>query len=121
MPSVRDSDHRVLRRPSKEMSDAAPRLDGLRPSPTTGGERPKSMTRKLFIVAKDNVADYRSLEKAIGGEPDVTVIYDRRHDSIDGVPHEERRRRRDIDEQLRSRGWAVVRISEAESLTGEAG
>ena len=81
--------------------------------------------RKLFIVAKDNVADYRSLEKAIGGERDVTVIYDRRHDASGdvptGVPHEERRRRTDVDEQLRSRGWAVVRIGEAESLKGEAG
>jgi len=78
------------------------------------------MTRKLFIVAKDNVADYRSLEKAVGGERDVTVIYDRRHDST-GVSQEERRWRRDVDEQLRSRGWAVVRISTAESLEGGAG
>jgi hypothetical protein len=60
------------------------------------------MTRKLFIVAADNVADYRSLERAVGGEPDVTVIYDRRHHST-GPPDEKRRRRTDVDEQLRSK------------------
>ena len=77
------------------------------------------MTRKLFIVAADNVADYRSLERAVGGEPYVTVIYDRRHHST-GAPEEERRRRTDVDEQLRSKGWAVVRLSGPEAFEGGA-
>jgi len=77
------------------------------------------MTRKLFIVAADNVADFRSLERTVGGESDVTVIYDRRHHST-GAPEEERRRRTDVDEQLRSKGWAVVRPSGPEALEDRA-
>jgi hypothetical protein len=66
------------------------------------------MMHKLFIVAADNVGDYRSLQKALASEPNVTIIYDRRR-SLSVVPAEERRRRTDVDEQLRTRGWAVVR------------
>jgi hypothetical protein len=66
------------------------------------------MMHKLFIVAADNVDDYRSLQKALASEPNVTIIYDRRR-SLSVVPTEERRRRTDVDEQLRTKGWAVVR------------
>jgi len=78
------------------------------------------MTRKLFIVAADNVADFRSLERAVGGESDVTVIYDRRRHHSTEAPEEERRRRTDVGEQLRSKGWAVVRLSGPEALEGGA-
>lgn len=39
------------------------------------------MVHKLFIVAAGNVEDYRSLQRALAGEPNVTVIYDRRSDA----------------------------------------
>ena len=64
---------------------------------------------KLFIVAADNVGDYKSLQRALASEPNVTIIYDRRR-TLSVVPTEERRRRTDVDEQLRTRGWAVVRM-----------
>jgi hypothetical protein len=80
------------------------------------------MIRKLFIVAADNTADYQSLQTALAGEPNVTIIYDRRGRSSDSagnegdVAREERRRRTDVDNQLRTRGWAVVRTTEPERL-----
>jgi len=81
------------------------------------------MIRKLFIVAADNTADFQSLQTALANEPNVTIIYDRRSRSNDvassdvpDVPREERRRRTDVDDQLRTRGWAVVRTTEPERL-----
>ena len=66
------------------------------------------VVHKLFSVAADNVGDYQSLQRALASEPNVTIIYDRRR-SLSVVPGQERRRRTDVDEQLRTRGWAVVR------------
>ena len=65
------------------------------------------MVHKLFIVADGNTKDHQSLKRASGDEPNVTIIYDRRRAA--SVPSKERRRRTDVDEQLHTRGWAVVR------------
>jgi len=86
------------------------------------------MARKLFIVARGNVQTYESLHRSIRHEPGVEIIYDRRAETARprrgivrrfgmswwaGVPPPERaereRRREHIDEELRTRGWAVVR------------
>ena len=66
------------------------------------------MVQKIFIVALDNEDDHRSLQRALSGEPNVIVIYDRRRGGGD-IPGKDRRIRTDVDEQLRTRGWAVVR------------
>jgi hypothetical protein len=83
--------------------------------------------RKLVIVARDNVSLYESLKRTLGKEPDVEIVFDRRRDSSksgglsDSVKkifaresqpartQAERRRRAEIDEQIRTQGWAIVR------------
>ncbi|HXJ82216.1 MAG TPA: adenylate/guanylate cyclase domain-containing protein [Candidatus Methylomirabilis sp.] len=69
----------------------------------------------LFIVARDNVELYDYLKREFAGEP-VTVLLDRRQDNAS--PRSEsttgptadgdRRRRTDVEEGLRLRGFAVV-------------
>ena len=73
------------------------------------------MPRKLFIVAREQGELYRSLSTALGNEPDVQVVYDRR---AAGNNHRgdavERRQQPDLTGLLRSRGFAVVRLEERE-------
>jgi hypothetical protein len=68
------------------------------------------MVEKLFIVAADNDAVYRSLQRGLAGEENVAMImYDRRRArSVARCP--ERRRRTDVAAQLQTRGWAVVHL-----------
>jgi len=85
------------------------------------------MTRKLVIVARDNITLYESLKRTLGNEPDVEIVFDRRREApkgsrlgesvkkifsrepqISNTP-EDRRRRKKIDEQIRTQGWAIVR------------
>ena len=82
-----------------------------------------TVPRKLVIVARDNVTLFESLKKTLGKEPDVEVVFDRRRESgksgglkkiFSREPQapptgEERRRRAEIDEQIRTKGWAIVR------------
>jgi hypothetical protein len=75
------------------------------------------MIHKLFIVAAGNTADHTSLQRALAQESNVTIIYDRRR-ALGGTTDQERRRRTDIDEQLRTRGWAVVRSRTSLNATG---
>ena len=90
------------------------------------------MARRIFIVAKGNVAVYNSLTQALRREQDVEIIYDRRggkRSDFGGAfkrvfsrgqaaptPQQERRARAKIDDQIRTQGWAVVRI-EGQELT----
>jgi hypothetical protein len=73
------------------------------------------VARKLFIVAREQGELYRSLSTALGNEPDVQVVYDRRsggeHDRSGAL---ERRQQPDLTELLRSRGFAVIRLDEPE-------
>jgi len=73
------------------------------------------MIRKLFIVANGNTDAYRSLQNALGSEPDVAIIYDRRSSS-GRKPQVERRRESSVDEELAAKGWAVVHNQDAEPL-----
>lgn len=82
------------------------------------------MGRKLFIVAAEYTAMYESLTRTLAGEPDVEIIYDRRQSkrkersrrarsiwSRGGLSEfGERRVSSHVDENLRTRGWAVVRV-----------
>ena len=83
------------------------------------------MGRKLFIVAAEYTAMYESLTRTLAGEPDVEIIYDRRQSKRKEEsrrsgsiwsrgPLSELGERRvsspHVDEDLRTRGWAVVRV-----------
>ncbi len=86
------------------------------------------MLQRFFIVSPDNRADYEALRSALQGDPDVQVIYDRRvHEPVNGDratwlssgPLGDRRLPRpDVDEQMRIRGWAVVRLEPASHVEG---
>jgi len=90
------------------------------------------MPRKLFIVAKGNETVYGQLERSVGREPGVVIIYDRRRPArtlgrlrrllsrarvlLVGTRRERtraalrRRQRADIAEQIKRQGWAVVHL-----------
>jgi len=87
------------------------------------------MARTIVIVAKGNVAVYQYLKHAFKHEEDVEIVFDRRQEQpkrgelgsavkslfFRGAPQsaaakrEERRKRAEVDEQIRTQGWAVVR------------
>jgi hypothetical protein len=87
----------------------------------------KPTSRKLVIVARDNVTLYESLKRSLGNEEDVEIVFDRRVESpksgrlgesvkkiFSREPQrpntpEDRRRRTKIDEQIKTQGWAIVR------------
>jgi hypothetical protein len=67
------------------------------------------MARKLFIVARDREALYRSLCSALSNEPEAEVFFDRRKPGKTRPPAPDRRERADVDERIRRDGFAVVR------------
>ena len=68
------------------------------------------MTRKLFIVARGNDHLFRTLSSALRNEPDVESIFDRRKAYRPARREgEERRGRWNIEERIRTAGYAVVR------------
>lgn len=68
------------------------------------------MARKLFIVEPGNERLFRTLSSALGGELDVDIIYDRRKGQQPGRRQaEERRIPSDVEERIRTTGFAVVR------------
>jgi hypothetical protein len=83
------------------------------------------MGRKLFIVAAEYAALYESLTRTLSGEADVEIIYDRRQSKRKDETRRsgsiwargplselgERRMRSHVDDDLRTRGWAVVRVN----------
>jgi hypothetical protein len=69
------------------------------------------MARKLFIVARDQEVLYVTLCRALAGESDVQILYDRRTPARVGRrAAEERRLQFDVGEQIRARGFGVVRL-----------
>lgn len=70
----------------------------------------------LFIVSRDNPALYEVLRREFEGEPEVEVILDRRYGdrrrAATPVAIERRRGERrghpEVEERLRSLGWAIV-------------
>jgi hypothetical protein len=83
--------------------------------------------RKIFIVAPEYTAMYESLKRALVGEQDVEIVYDRRLPkrkpgarSLGSIWSRgslaelgDRRMASHVDDDLRTRGWAVVRIDDA--------
>jgi hypothetical protein len=71
----------------------------------------------LFIVARDQPALYQTLLTEFGAERDIEVLYDRRFRERRRQqvmwPEErrrgDRRNRPDVDSQLQSLGWVLVR------------
>ncbi|MGH7308244.1 MAG: hypothetical protein ACREK6_06080 [Candidatus Rokuibacteriota bacterium] len=80
----------------------------------------------LFIVARDQPALYETLLREFGTERDVAVLYDRRIGERRRQrvtwPAErrrgERRLRPDVDAQLESLGWALVRRARSAARPG---
>ena len=93
------------------------------------------MSRKLFIVARGNEAAYGQLQRTVGREPGVQIIFDRRRPKpkragklrrvasgvtgmLGGSRTEAsreasgRRHRLDVAEDLKTQGWAVVRLDD---------
>jgi hypothetical protein len=103
--------------------------------PDSTALRGREMVRKLFIVAKGNTAVYGFLQRTVGQEPQVAILYDRREAPIPpkrlarllgrarrlfsrSTPQpqasrpvtQERRRHPAIDAEIRSRGWTVIHL-----------
>ena len=84
------------------------------------------MGRKIFIVAVDQAEMYESLRRALAGEDDVAVVYDRRvanrkRDTRNAgsiwsrgplAAVGDRRTPSHVEDDLRQRGWAVVRMDD---------
>ena len=93
------------------------------------------MPRKLFIVARGNDVIYGQLQRTVGREPGVEIIFDRRRPpevrgrlvrAVSGVtgllrrPRREqwhgrifgRRRPSTVAHELETRGWAVVHFDD---------
>ena len=88
------------------------------------------MVRKVFIVARGYTETYEQLRRALIGEPDVDVIYDRReYDRREPKEKKtgrlasiwsrgplldvgDRRTPSHVDGDLKTRGWAVARVDD---------
>ena len=67
------------------------------------------MSRKLFIVARSRVDVFQSLNSVLRNESDVEIIFDRRKALAPVRPWgQERRNRWDVDERIRTNGYAVM-------------
>lgn len=92
---------------------------------------PRAIPRKLFIVARGNTLAYQQLLRTVAREPGVEIIYDRRPTSRTagtlrrlasrlkralglggrrGSKATWRRRRPQVDQELKANGWVVVRL-----------
>ena len=77
--------------------------------------------RRLFIVSREDPVTYNSLTRVLADDSTVQVLYDRRLSGaerrgiwatsrLQTVLLGERRQRPEIDAQIRSMGWACVRV-----------
>ena len=73
-----------------------------------------SMPRVLYVVARDRPDVYNALRESFVESPRLGIVMDRRDTapSVSDTPAAERRRLI-VDEALRTRGWALVRIESA--------
>ena len=84
--------------------------------------------RKLFIVAMEHTTTYESLKRALVGEENVEIVYDRRLPKRSDDSRRrtvsiwartelgnlgDRRTPSHVENDLRTRGWAVVRLDDA--------
>jgi len=70
--------------------------------------------RVLYVVARDRPELYTSLRNTFVESPRLTIVMDRRGEGAGLVGGErggdDERRRLAVDESLRTRGWARIRI-----------
>ena len=71
------------------------------------------MPRYLFVVARHEPALFALLQERFAGDENVEVILDRRErpTSPPTPPGIERRRRPEVDEEIRARAYAVITLS----------
>ncbi len=89
-------------------------------------DRPTQESVMLFIVARDQPSLYETLLREFGTERDVAVLYDRRigerRRQQGSYPADrrrgERRVRPDVDAQLQSLGWVLVRRERSAARPG---
>jgi hypothetical protein len=68
------------------------------------------MSRILYVVARDRPELYAALREKFLESPRLAIVLDRRGESRPSGSVEEDRRRLALEESLRTRGWARVRI-----------
>lgn len=87
---------------------------------------PTQESAMLFIVAREQPTLYETLLREFGAERNVAVLYDRRFGERrrqqvtrpDERRRGERRSRPDVDAQLQSLGWALVRRARSAARPG---
>lgn len=68
------------------------------------------MSREIFVVARDRPDLYRYLSQTFADADNVQVILDRRSGEDRNVPESERRARPNVEQDLRSVGYAFITI-----------
>ena len=63
----------------------------------------------LLIVGRDQPKLHQMLQRELNGNPSVTVIQDRRGRAPSAVGRIPNQRWRNVDNQIRALGWAIVR------------
>src|SRR5215470_13757388 len=74
------------------------------------------MERSLFVVSRGRAQTYEQLRRALIGEPEVEIIYDRRDPEFQKQRRQastsrgplDRRTPSHVDDDLLVRGWAVI-------------
>jgi hypothetical protein len=114
-------DRRESSRADSRSRNADKRVNGV--AGGLGGKEDREIVRHLLIVARNREQLYGQLKEAFSGNERVQVIVDRRtgerrqRPPQAGTAAERRkadRRRRDVEEQLRTIGWALVLMDEAQ-------
>jgi hypothetical protein len=68
------------------------------------------MSREIFVVARDRPDLYRYLSQTFAEAENVQVILDRRTGEAGDHGHPERRARPNVEQDLRSVGYAFISI-----------
>jgi hypothetical protein len=69
------------------------------------------MPRYLFIVSRANLALFEYAKQRFADDENIAVILDRRAGPTGAGPPVERRKRLDVNEELRVNSYAVVTLS----------
>ena len=99
-------------------------LPQFRPLPRSWKESPKPVAKQILVIARDEQRLYEYARRAFAGNPTVEVVLDRRRAErrradrtrMPDRRHGDRRLTMEVDEHLRTRGWAVVRVDVFRSL-----
>lgn len=93
-------------------------LEASQPLPTAARplvSQDHSAVRFLIVVSRQNPDRYAELSRIFGGHGNTDVIFDRRHSAPDShriqTHRHAERRQRYVDEDLRSTGWAMLRLT----------